>query len=440
MNSTKRVPRLWIVGDQSGRYNIAREGKVMQDSNVVDKRHTVFSVFEKEPLFLVLAFLLCGIVSILKGLHRPSDWAATQALIDYHFGFVKRGLFGATVAHWFHLEHYARFVVLSFLLLGVLFLSFGLLAFRSRFFSNTGSAALVILFVSSYSVTYLTDLVGYMDILLALLTILLVSIRKTRMRFYAALPLCLLAPLLHEMFFIVFLPTILFTFLMDGLLTERPKERNSAWIGGGSIALLAAAITLRTSLESSLSAVHVREIQQVLAARSDFPLYGEFFKVLSRSGKDNLILMQGVILHDHRWGFNFIVSLFVFGPTAILLWLGIRKLLASLLPVSRSGYASFVAAVAVASPVFMNFLGLDNSRWNALVCLNAALLFLVLLRFSPNVKWSPAFLRAVLLFTALNMATEYRLMNTLPGNAFPFTNSTIDAIQSIRHGGLVPVD
>jgi len=65
-------------------------------------------------------------MAVLKGLRRPSMWAATQAQLDYSHGFIKRGLLGAVYGPLGG-DHYGRLSWIFAAELGVFLLLLGLL-------------------------------------------------------------------------------------------------------------------------------------------------------------------------------------------------------------------------------------------------------------------------------------------------------------------------
>ena len=58
-------------------------------------------------------------ISVAKAIRLPTYKAATQAQVDYSFGLIKRGMFGACFARPLHLEIYSRFAIFSWALLGL---------------------------------------------------------------------------------------------------------------------------------------------------------------------------------------------------------------------------------------------------------------------------------------------------------------------------------
>jgi hypothetical protein len=321
------------------------------------------------------AALLAGVVSCLKGLRRPNLWAATQAMVNYDHGFVKRGLFGATVGGWLHLEHYARFTVVSEVLLVLLLGLLAWLTVRSGAFERLGDGEPVAIFFASYAITYLTHLVGYLDIPLAILTVGLIAIRRMEVRLAAAVPVCVAGVLIHEMFVVVFLPVILFSFWVDGVRREG-KERTRVWAAAGLLTVVVAGVTMRLALERPMTATQAEAMREDVARRADFEVREDFFAVMGRSSGENFAMMRGVMqapFFRHR----FLASAAAFAPAILLL---LAAVVWSVRGVSwRFRGVTMAAAIGAGlSPVGMNFLGYDFGRWDALVCLELYLVALIL--------------------------------------------------------------
>ena len=113
-----------------------------------------------------------GAIAFCKGIREPNAWSYTQAQLDYSAGFMRRGLFGAALSHPLGLNLYGHFAVFSTALLLLLFAALALLAHSSKLAERTPPGELLAVYASSYSVSYLADMNGYLDIPLALLCVL----------------------------------------------------------------------------------------------------------------------------------------------------------------------------------------------------------------------------------------------------------------------------
>src|ERR1700722_12397976 len=107
-----------------------------------------------------------AMVSIYKAIRLPNYKSATQAQVDYRFGLVKRGLFGAVFSRPLHLEHYERFVLFSWGMLAVMVALLLALTWRSGLWQRVRFGGVAALFFSSYALTYMAHMVGYFEVVL----------------------------------------------------------------------------------------------------------------------------------------------------------------------------------------------------------------------------------------------------------------------------------
>ena len=381
------------------------------------------------------AAVVFGVIAFGKGMRRPNLWAATQAQVDYAHGLVKRGLFGTTLGHWFHLQQYSRFAVISFVLLALLMALLVWLTARCHGLSRLGAGEPVAMFFSSFAVTFLAHLVGYLDIPLAILAVLLLLIRDTRIRFAAAIPLCLGALLIHELFLFAFLPVVLFSFLIDGLRSTATPQRRMVTVMGAVLVLLCGVAALRLALDRPMTDEQAHALQAEIAAHADFPVRIDFFEVLERSGADNLKKIADMFLHTRQQPLRFAEAAVVFLPAVLMLMIAGRSAVHALFAGRSRRMALAAALIATLSPLLLLLIGWDDARWDALVCVEAFLVLLVLARELPEAGLAlPAGYRgAAVLVLALSMATGESLMDREVVNQYPFTMSVKDFAKAARH-------
>jgi hypothetical protein len=393
------------------------------------------TMFSDDRSFWRLAAVLLGLIAFLKGIRIPNLWSATQAMVNYDHGVVKRGLFGATFGHWFHLERYVRFTVISCVLL-LLFVGMLIwLTAHSGIFTRVGLGVPVVVFASSYAVTYLASLIGYFDIPLGILAVATLLIRNTWLRFAVAVPVCVVALLIHELFFFVFLPVILFSFILDGTLTSDRRRRIQMWVMCALLVCVSGAVTVRMAQEKLITRTEAKALLIEDMARADFPVKRDFYSLLTRSSKDNLRAMKDVYINP-TWDFYVGVNVVRLLPVAVLLMLPILAI-SKTFPKGRTRTTITVAAlVAAFSPLFMHVLGWDNARWNALACLTMFLVLLMLTRSLPvpYVALSAGYRNAAILVMAVSMATGGGLLDDQEIKTFPFASPAREMLRMMRHG------
>ena len=384
------------------------------------------------------AFLL-GAVSLLKGMRYPGLWAATQVLINYDFGLIKRGLFGATLGNWLHLEHYTRFSLVSYVLLGLFVVLLGVFTLQAGALRKLGSIEVVALFAGSCTLTFMAHIVGYMDIPLGILTMLLLLVRNPMIRIIAAVPACLLGILIHESFLVVFFPCVLFSFILDIVRATDAKKRVTLLAFVSMLFAAVLSLTFGMALKTRLTQDQISALRVEGIRRADFPIREDVFDLLRHSTGQNIVSMKDHFLQPWM-DLLYIEDKLIYGATIVLLLISVVK-------ITRSSHAgkplrilTAGAVIAACAPILMMFLGWDFARWDALCCLDCFLVLLTLCRVvpAPVPSLSAGYRNAVILTIALSMASSGGLMDNVQPNEFPFFESIIAVVHDVRRVGWVP--
>ncbi len=397
--------------------------------------------FRDERRFWSFATVVLGAVSFLRGIRYPNSWSATQASINYHQGLVKRGLFGATFGGWLHFERYLRFSLFSYLLMSVLVILLGLLVHQSGALRRLGAGEPVAVFFVSYALTFLANLVGYLDIPLGILTVGLLLIRDARLRAVAAVPLCVAGILIHEMFLIVFLPVVLFSFLVDGLQLASRRERSRVWLIGAVVALVCFAMTVRLALQRPMTAAQVAAMRTEIEDKSDFPVNPGVFEVFLRSSSDNVHVVAEHF-RKRAWVVGVEAGVGAFLPPAVMMiaafWLAARALKVAM----ERRLVLGAGMVAMLSPLLMYLFGWDAARWDALMCLESFLVLLVLVRTTRGqvVRLPMEYRYASIVVIAVGMATGGSLLDAKSENRFPFLLDLHRVSDEVKQDGWVCPD
>jgi hypothetical protein len=381
-----------------------------------------------ESRFWLLISAGLGAVAALKGLHRPGTWTATQTQFDYRFGFIRRGLLGQILS-WLHVpaNSYAVFVAVAFILLIAVIIVLIRWVWISGVFQKMGRGAAVALFFTSYAVTYLTNLVGYTDIPLLGLALLVIGVRHDGARLLAVVLAGVVGILVHESYLLLFFPVTLLPSILRAAPVQQPAPAPAS-APARRLALIAAAaagigiFTICVALQPSMTPQQLVELQHDVEARVDFPARRYVFEVLLHSTKSNVLVMLEIMRHG-RWWVSEVYALLAFGPTAaILLWLSFRGLATGY----RGPYPKLVRACVLGasfSPALMQFLGWDLFRWYALVVIDSMLCLCIISRYcltatSAAVELLPGQRNLIILIIALNLATGR--VGTYETEPFPF--------------------
>ncbi len=362
-----------------------------------------------ENRFALLVCPLVLIVSLLKGMDGISFWPATQALIDYRFGLVKRGLLGALLAHSLHFEHLSNFYVFSLLVLAALLtllLVFSLFGgMRERFDTHT----LLPLYLSSYAITYFAYGIGYTDALLFSLVIPLLFIRNATARLIASLPVAIVCILLHEIFLFLLLPLLLLSFLLQTTETQDRARHRSLFLKAAVLLVLSFALTVRVALRPSLTPTQIAQFHADASSQADFPVNSEVFDLMARSTTDNAHLLRLNAEHLPYWRRQ-AGTLFTMFPNTLLLCLAIALALRSVerltpeRPVPR--WLKLCCFAAALSPLALHLLAWDADRWNAETITTSLLVLILICRFTRGsaVTFSPKMRYAILFVILFNIS------------------------------------
>src|SRR5436309_7281138 len=152
---------------------------------------------------IAAVFVLTLVVTSLRAVRMPNDFSKAHWLIDYRFGFVKRGLIGTIVALT---TRSLQMHPTEQLIAALASIQFGLfcavlLAVSLRTISKTTWSTAVILavlaFLSSPFVVMSAHLVGYFDNIIIVLAVISIAL-LLRGKIWVAAALQALAILVHE--------------------------------------------------------------------------------------------------------------------------------------------------------------------------------------------------------------------------------------------------
>ena len=377
-----------------------------------------------ETRFWQACTVIFGLFAILKGLHKPSFWAATQAQLDYSHGLIKRGMLG-TIYGALGVHHYRPLSAIFFAELLVFFGVLTIFTRRSGLSRRFGSPAVVTVFASSYAITFLTHIVGYTDIVNATVAMLLLLVREPHRRCLLALPLLPFALLVHENFLLLFLPVVLLSFYIDLCTAPDASSRRAALRFGVLLAVLALVMAFATSLRPSMTPSQIAQMRVEIGARVDFPLREDFFPLLAASLGENVRTMLAMFLHMRFWWWMLSISLALLAPLAWALAHFTRRLVREGIEVSGADTPRLMAVtmLVMVAPLGMHLLGWDQVRWNVLCVFGGYLTLTTLSLHAPaerTLRLSTWERNAMIALVALNMASGWGLFNANQITPYPF--------------------
>jgi uncharacterized membrane protein YvlD (DUF360 family) len=381
--------------------------------------HRLGLIFQYERRFYRLLAIAGGITALLKGMRLPYIWAATQAQIDYRHGYIRRGLFGEVCGR-LHIPiwRYGVFSVVAFALLAALFWMLARSMSRSGLHA-AGRGAFTALLASSFCITMLTNLVGYYDILMALLVLAVMQFRNPRAQLVAALIAGIIGVLVHELYAIAYLPVSL-----AGLacaLTEEERRKRWLWAGVAAVAIIPWVIVLLPAGHAQMAPQEMAKLAGEIRARVNFSSHdGVLFAIFGDSSRKSLGGMLNNMHAGTFWveeGFGFLAFL----PTT-LFFLALAWRLAG----ERHRALRWYLVLCTFAPLLLNLVAYDRYRWLAMMELNAVLCAITVCWSKDRLHdenepqlFSLAWRRAAIFLIAINLATDIGLFQG-PVRNFPF--------------------
>ncbi len=369
---------------------------------------------------------LLAILAGAKGVRLPNLWAATQAQVDYAVGFTKRGLVGeiATVLH-IPLWHYGVFIVYAY---SVLILSLFLLALLiMRSFYDAEFRSVVLVFLSSMAITFLVHLVGYLEGLLLLLTLVALGADRSTAAFFVEILVCFISPFIHEMFLLSFFPVILFRVTFDATQTSG-REQALLILRAVSLIMIVASVMIFIAQSKPMTADNIASLMGGMKSRVDFPIRLDFFDVMQRSLADNIRAARaGAKLIDQ------VIAVLSLGwVTLFFICCTIWRVYANALSHKRL-VCVFVIFASIA-PMFLQVVGWDLCRWYALSVFSSFLVYttVVLRSKCAGQNLNPYFLSALV---AVNLCTGTGLLDGYRINTFPYIENLSGVIRDYQRNG-----
>lgn len=267
----------------------------------------------------IAAILLWAlVVTVLRALRLPNDFAEAHWLLDYRFGFVRRGLVGTVVSLLTSSMHIRPTEQLVAVLSGVAFAVYCtviyVLGLRTIHRSgwSTGALLAVLAFFSSPFIVMSAHLVGYYDNLIIMLAVVsIVLLFEGRIWFGACLQAASI--LVHESSILIGFPV----FCVAWLLANCQRDE-SAQLPRGPLLLPVAAFLV---LAVSQSVLLPREFEQSLARHlSDFQfIQGNWSTLVPRWLTNTFLESYSAHRGEVLWRLDFFSMYSLVGPSMLAL-------------------------------------------------------------------------------------------------------------------------
>jgi hypothetical protein len=174
-------------------------------------------------VLLIILYLYALVFSVLKTIRFPNDWSEAHWMLDYRFGFIKRG-FAGEIFGWFFQKNEFTILILSGLILLLLYVLIFRIAVKETFKQENSFYRILfflIFFLSQY-VVFSAHLIGYLDHVVFLLTISVIYLIKKKKIFFSSV-IAAISIFIHEISFFLMIPISCFALIV----TEIPDEKFS---------------------------------------------------------------------------------------------------------------------------------------------------------------------------------------------------------------------
>lgn len=175
---------------------------------------------------MVLLYLYALVFSVLKTIRFPNDWSEAHWMLDYRFGFIKRGLAGE-IFGWIFEKNEFNILILSAVILFLLYVSVFIIAVKETFKQENSFYRIfffLVFFLSQYMV-FSAHLIGYLDHIIFLLTILVIYFIKQK-KILLSSAIAAICILIHEVSFFLMLPVSCFALVVTEIGVEKFSLKN----------------------------------------------------------------------------------------------------------------------------------------------------------------------------------------------------------------------
>lgn len=167
-------------------------------------------------VLLVFLYSYALVFSVAKAIRFPNSWSKAHWMLDYRFGFIKRGLAGEIFGLFFQKSE-CNIVLISSIILALLYILLVVIAVKETYRNTQDiirkTVFYLIFFLSQYMV-FSAHLIGYLDHVIFLLTILAVQLITHKKILLASL-LMAISIFVHEISFFLMFPISFFAVVVN---------------------------------------------------------------------------------------------------------------------------------------------------------------------------------------------------------------------------------
>lgn len=175
----------------------------------------------KGKVLLALLYFYALIFSVLKTIRFPNDWSEAHWMLDYRFGFIKRGLAGQIFGFFFEKNEFSILLVSAVILL-ILYSCVYFIALKQTNDSsrNIYRVTFYLIFFLSQYIVLSAHIIGYFDHIIFLFTILIIYLIRRNLIFLSSILVCI-SLLIHEITFFLTIPISLFAIIIAKMPNEK---------------------------------------------------------------------------------------------------------------------------------------------------------------------------------------------------------------------------
>lgn len=165
-------------------------------------------------LLLICTYLYALLFSVAKTARFPNKWAESHWVMDYRFGFIRRGL-GGEIFGWFFQKDESSIFILSVGILLLLYAAVISIAVRETLKRGKSiyTVLFFLIFLLSQYIIFSAHLIGYLEHIVFLLTLPVIYFIK-RKKFFLASWVAVFSIFIHEITFFLMLPVGIFALLV----------------------------------------------------------------------------------------------------------------------------------------------------------------------------------------------------------------------------------
>lgn len=317
----------------------------------------VSDALQNNSPYWLLACYAVMVLSFLRGIRLPSSWTYSHYLMNYDFGFTKRGFLGSIV-EYVGIPYLASYEIFTLFSIATLFGNLLLLAVLLRDFVRNGNVLLLscsMIFVCSPTLPSLANFIGYSDQIGMFVALMVLKIRHFWQKLTFTAPSFLVALLVHEVNFILFFPVVFISLLFS----IKKDRRTAQFLALVSVSLSLLGFTYLIS-SSNLTEEQSLAMHDGIQAEIGIPLHKSAFDVLHRDVADNFNLVRSLWIHPHSYIISLTNVLLVVLPV-IAACLGTATFF--LLGSDRNRYIIPLTISTSLSPLILSLIAKDTNRW-----------------------------------------------------------------------------